>query len=136
MPNIKIENIEGIGPAYVQRLEAVGIVSSDDLLEAGRTPQGRTRLAELTGIGETRLLGWVRMVDLCRVTGVGPEYAELLEAAGVDTVLELRGRDPERLAARCAEVNAEKQLTRRVPSARVVGEWIQKAAELSPCVEQ
>ncbi len=131
----KIEEIEGIGPAFGEKLRAAGITQTRDLLESGCTRPGRKELSEKTGIPEAKLLDWVNMVDLCRVRGIGPEFAELLECAGVDSVRELAQRNAENLATRCAEVNESKNLTRRDPSARVVKSWIEEAKQLPPKVE-
>jgi predicted flap endonuclease-1-like 5' DNA nuclease len=135
MANMKIEEIEGIGPVFGDKLRSAGIVDSDTLLELCCTPGGRRDAAEKTGIGESQLLKWANMADLFRIKGVGPEYAELLEAAGVDTVKELRNRNAANLAAKCAEVNAAKKLTRTVPSENVVAGWIEQAKELPPTIE-
>jgi len=135
MANMKIEEVEGIGPAFGEKLRTAGITHTDKLLEAGCTKPGRKDLAEKTGISEAKLLDWVNMVDLCRVNGIGAEFAELLECSGVDTVKELATRNAENLAAKCAEVNEEKKLTRRVPNAEVVQGWIDQAKDLPPKVE-
>ena len=135
MANRKIEEIEGIGPKSGEKLREAGIATSDALLEQAGTRPGRKELAERTGLSETRILTWVNMVDLCRVKGIGPEFAELLQASGVDTVLELATRNAENLAAKCAEVNAEKKLTRRVPNAEVITGWIEEAKDLPRMVE-
>ena len=135
MANMKISEVEGIGPAYAQKLEAAGVTQTDHLLEKGKDPKGRKELADATGITGKLILGWVNMVDLCRIKGVGPEYAELLEAAGVDTVKELGGRNAENLAAKCEEVNAEKKLTRKVPTAAQVADWVEQAKGLPPAIE-
>ena len=135
MANAKIEEVEGIGPAYGEKLRAAGIADSDALLEAGCTRPGRKELAQQTGISEKQLLGWVNMVDLFRVKGIGAEYAELLECSGVDTVRELATRNAENLAAKCAQVNEDKKLTRRVPNAEALQGWIDQAKELPRKVE-
>ena len=128
----KIDEIEGIGPAYKEKLNAAGINTTDDLLEAGADKKGRAALAEKTGVGEGQILKWTNMADLMRISGVGEEYSELLEAAGVDTVKELRNRNAENLAAKMAEVNEEKKLTRAVPSASQVEKWVEQAKTLDP----
>lgn len=135
MANLKIGDIEGIGPSYGGQLRDAGITHTDGLLEAGATAAGRRDLAERSGISEKKILDWVNMADLFRVSGIGPEYAELLECSGVDTVKELRTRNAENLAAKLAEMNNEKSLTRAVPSAKVVQGWIDQAGELPPKVE-
>ena len=78
------------------------------------------------------LLKWANMADLMRISGIGGENAELLEAAGVDTVKELRTRNAENLAAKMAEINAVKKLTRRVASAKQVAQWVEQAGKLDP----
>ena len=134
MANMKIEDVEGIGPAYGEKLRAAGVGDTDGLLEKGSSKIGRKAIAEATDISETLLLKWVNMADLFRIRGVGAEFAELLECAGVDTVKELRTRNPANLAQKCAEVNQEKKLTRRVPDETTVGEWIEQAKHLDPVV--
>ena len=128
----KIDEIEGIGPAYKEKLNGAGINTTDDLLDAGADKKGRAALAEKTGVGESQILKWTNMADLMRISGVGEEFSELLEAAGVDTVKELRNRNAENLAAKMAEVNEEKKLTRAVPSASQVEKWVEQAKTLDP----
>ena len=135
MANKKIEEVEGIGPAFGEKLRDCGCNDTDSLLERGCTKKGRQELAEATGISEKQILKWVNMVDLFRVNGVGGEYAELLEAAGVDTVPELAQRNAANLADKCAEVNAEKNLTRKVPTAAQIEDWVKQAKELGRKVE-
>ena len=125
-----IESIEGIGPKFGAALRDAGINSVDALLDAGADGKSRRALAEKTGISESRILRCVNMADLFRINGVASQYAELLEGAGVDTVKELKHRNAENLAARMAEVNAEKKLVRRPPSVKVVSGWIIQAKEL------
>ncbi len=107
---MRIEQIEGIGPSYGEKLLAAEVTDTDTLLEIGCTESGRQGLTQKTGIGESQILKWANMVDLCRIKGVGEAYSELLEFAGVDTVKELRNRNPENLAAKVAEVNEQKNL--------------------------
>ena len=130
----KIEEIEGIGPAYGKRLIDAGLKTTEALLEACATPRGRKDTAEKTGFTEKQLLKWANMADLMRIKGVGEEFSELLEAAGVDTVKELKMRKPDNLAAKMAEVNAEKKLTRTVPSATTVAKWVEQAKTLPPAI--
>ena len=127
-----IIEIEGIGPTYAEKLQAVGIKTTDAYLERAEDPKGRKALAEETGIDDKRILKWANMADLMRIKGVGEEYSELLEAAGVDTVKELKHRKPENLAAKMAEVNEEKKLVRQVPSESQVIKWVEQAKELPP----
>ena len=135
MANYKIEEIEGIGPVIGEKFRAAGVNSTDKLLERGATKKGRKELAEATGISEARILKFVNMADLFRITGIGQEYSELLEVAGVDTVPELAQRKPENLAAKMEEVNAEKKLTRKTPSVTEVTKWVAEAKTLSRVIE-
>ena len=121
----KIEEIEGIGPVYGEKLSSNGIKTVEDLLEAGATRTGRSKLAEATGISEKSILTWVNMADLFRIKGIGPQFAELLEAAGVDTVKELRNRNAQNLHAKLVEVQAEKKITRAVPGLSQVEDFIE-----------
>ncbi len=134
MANKKIEEVEGIGPAFAEKLAVAGITNTDGLLDAGCAKKGRTELAEKTGISEKQILKWVNMVDLFRINGVAGEYAELLECSGVDTVKELATRNAENLTAKMQEVNEEKKLTRRVPNLDNVTDWIDQAKGLPPKV--
>ncbi|MGB5177562.1 MAG: DUF4332 domain-containing protein [Gammaproteobacteria bacterium] len=130
----KIEEIEGIGPANAKKLAAADISTTDGLLKLCCDARGRKATAEKTGVGEGQLLKWANMADLMRISGVGSEYSELLEAAGVDTVKELRNRNAVNLAAKMAEVNATKKLTRTVPSEKVVSKWVEQAGALDPLI--
>lgn len=135
MAQYKIEDVEGIGPTYGQKLRDAGITNTDQLLDAGKTKKGRAELAQKTGISESLVLKWVNMVDLYRINGIGSEYSELLEAAGVDTVKELKHRVPANLTQKITEVNTQKNLTRRVPAESVVADWIEQAKKLPGVVE-
>ncbi len=126
----EIIEIEGIGPAYAEKLQGAGITTIDALLDKGATPEGRAALVEETGIDSVRVLRWVNHADLIRVVGVGPQYAELLEAAGVDSVPELAQRNVENLVTGLAETNEARSLVRRVPSADEVADWIEQAKAL------
>jgi hypothetical protein len=128
----KIIDIEGIGEAYAPKLLEQNIKTPDDLLAKCAAPAGRKKIAEATGISEKLILKWTNHADLFRINGVGPQYAELLEASGVDTVKELRHRVAANLTAKMAEVNAKKNLAQRDPSEKEVAKWIQEAAELAP----
>lgn len=131
----KIEDIEGIGAAYAKKLIAAGIKTTDNLLEAAATPAGRKNLAEKTGISEKMILEWVNLADLFRIKGIGEEYSDLLEEAGVDSVVELAKRDPENLHAKMVEVNAKEKLVRRLPTLNEVKDWIEQAKKLPKKVE-
>ena len=130
----KIDEIEGIGPAMKEKLSSAGIATTDDLLKLCCDKAGRTKVAKQSGCTEKQLLKWANMADLMRISGVGEEYSELLEAAGVDTVKELRNRNAENLAEAMAKVNEEKKLTRAVPSAKVVAKWVEQAKTLDPLI--
>jgi predicted flap endonuclease-1-like 5' DNA nuclease len=130
----KIEEIEGIGPALGEKLRNVGIKSVEDLLAKCGQNAGREAVAAETGISEKLLLDWANMADLMRIDGIGPEFAELLEAAGVDTVKELAQRNAANLTAKLAETHAKKGLTRTVPSEKQVDRWIDEAKGLTPAV--
>jgi predicted flap endonuclease-1-like 5' DNA nuclease len=130
-----IEDLEGIGPTYAQKLKEANIKTTDDLLEAGATRRGREELAEKTGISTTLILEWVNLADLLRIKGVGEEYSDLLEEAGVDTVAELAQRNAENLYAKICKVNEEKQLVRRPPTVDAVTDWINQAKRLPRIIE-
>jgi len=135
MANYKIEEIEGIGPAYGEKLRQAGINSVDQLLKKGCDRIGRDELSDTTGLDASLILTWVNMADLFRVKGIGGEYAELLKKSGVDTVKELRNRNPDNLLAKMTEVNsAGRQLVRALPSLKMVESWVALAKELDPMV--
>lgn len=122
-----IIDIEGIGPKYAKKLEAVGIVTIGQLLEKGANPAGRRELEKTTEIDGKRILDWIGMADLYRINGVGKQFAELLKAAGVDTVKELKMRNPENLCEALTSTNEAKGLTRTVPALPQVENWIRQA---------
>ncbi|MBQ3613676.1 MAG: DUF4332 domain-containing protein [Bacteroidales bacterium] len=126
----KVIDIEGVGGVYAEKLNAAGIVTAAQLLDKCATPAGRKALEEETEISGKLILRWCNHADLFRVKGVGPQFAELLEAAGVDTVKELAHRKAENLAAKMLEVNAEKKLVRRVPVVVEVQKMVDYAKEL------
>ena len=128
----RIIDIEGIGPAYAAKLAALKITTTEGLLRLCATPQGRQGTAAQSGISEKLLLTWANMADLMRIRGIGGQYAELLHAAGVDSIKELRTRNPENLAARMQEINAARNLTHGVIVATMVGAWIHEAQGLEP----
>ena len=133
--NYKIVDIEGIGEVYAEKLIAAGITSTDDLLNKCANPAGRKALAEETGISPKLILTWTNHCDLMRIDGVGPQFSELLEAAGVDSVKELKHRVPANLQAKIEEVNEQKHLVRRVPSVVEVEKMVAQAKELPPVLE-
>ncbi len=134
-PMAKVTDIEGIGPAYQASLAKAGVQTVEALLEKGATRKGRADLAKASGISETLILKWVNHADLFRIHGVAGQYAELLEAAGVDTVAELARRKADNLHAAMVKVNGEKKLVRALPEASQVTKWIQEAKALPRAVE-
>jgi predicted flap endonuclease-1-like 5' DNA nuclease len=134
--HLRVEDVEGIGPAYGERFAAAGIVTTDDLLSAGARRYDRERVADATGISGSLLLQWVDKVDLMRVPGVGPQYSDLLEAAGVGSPAELAQRNPTNLAVTVQEVVAARPgIVRRIPSEAEITTWIEEAARLDKIVE-
>lgn len=131
---MKIEEIEGIGPAYAAKLREAGLTTVEALLEQGGTAKGRATIAEKTEISEKLILRWVNHADLIRIKGVGPQFAELLEAAGVDTVKELRHRNAANLAAKMLEINEAKNIAGTTPNEKQVEGWIEEAKTLDPKV--
>ena len=131
----KIIDIEGIGPVYAEKLIAAGINTDGELLEKCAKPAGRKELAEKADISPKLILKWANHCDLMRINGVGPQFSELLEAAGVDTVKEFRHRKAENLVPKMEEVNAEKNLCNRVPCVKEVEKMIEQAKELPPVME-
>ena len=130
----KIEQIEGIGSVYAAKLSEAGIKTTSALLKCCGDPKGGDMLSEKTTISPQLILKWTNMADLMRISGIGRQFAELLEASGVDTVKELKHRQPDNLAAKMAEVNAEKRLCRVSPGAAVVGKWIEQANSLEAAI--
>ena len=130
----KVVDIEGVGATYAEKLAAAGINKVEELLAKCAAPAGRKALAEETGISDKLILKWTNHADLIRIHGVGPQFAALLEAAGVDTVKEFRHRNAENLAAKMEEVNAEKNLVNRVPSVKELTKMIAEAATLEVVV--
>ena len=130
----KIETIESIGPVTAGKLEKAGITTTEGLLEKAASKSGRKTVAEESGISEGKILDFVNMADMMRIKGVGGEFAELLKASGVDTVKELRNRNAENLFEKMTSVNEEKKLTRRVPSASQLQNFIDLAKDTEPMV--
>ena len=130
----KIAEIEGIGPVYAEKLSKAGVLTVEGLLEKGASRTGRKNMAEESGIDESKILNWVNKADLFRIKGVGPQFSELLEAAGVDTVKELKNRNPENLHSKLVEVQAEKKITRAVPALKQVVKFVDQAKNLPPIV--
>jgi predicted flap endonuclease-1-like 5' DNA nuclease len=130
-----LEYVEGIGPVHARQLEEIGIRTPQGLLDKGATPKGRIEIADKSGISTHLILKWVNHVDLYRIKGVGSEYADLLEAAGVDTVVELAQRNAQNLYDSLVEVNEEKKLVRRLPTTSQVGDWVQQAKDLPRVIQ-
>ena len=135
MANYPVIEVEGIGPVYGKKLNDAGIKNTDQLLNACKTKAMRLKLAADSGIDESHILRFANMVDLFRIHGVGSEYADLLEASGVDTVKELATRNPANLTAKMAEVNNEKKLVRRIPTEKMVEKWVNEAKNLPGALE-
>jgi predicted flap endonuclease-1-like 5' DNA nuclease len=131
----KIEDIEGIGPAYAIQLRQAGIPTVEALLKRGATPQGRAELADSSGINKKLILEWVNHADLYRIKGVGSEYSDLLEAAGVDTVVELAQRNAANLYQKLSETNSARAIVRRLPTLSIVSNWVEQAKSLPRIVE-
>ena len=132
---MRIADIEGIGPVYARKLAKVGIRSTDTLLKRGATVKGRKELVQACGIGHKLILEWVNLADLYRIKGVGSEYSDLLEEAGVDTVIELAKRDPVKLNATMERTNEKKNLVNKMPGVKVVRKWVRQAKSLPRVVQ-
>lgn len=130
----KIIDIEGIGPVFEAKLTEAGIKTVEALLKSGGSAKGRKELAESTGIDAKKLLEWVNRADLFRITGVGSQFSDLLENAGVDTIKELATRRPDNLHAKMLEVNEAKNLVNRAPSLSEVERWVAEAKTLPAAV--
>lgn len=135
MANKKIQDVEGIGPVVGGKLLAADVKDTDGLLSNARTPAQRKALADKAGLTEKQILKFANMVDLYRVSGIGSEFAQLLEAAGVDTVPELARRRPDNLTQAMADLNTAKQLVRRAPTEAEVGKWVEQAKGLPRMLE-
>ncbi len=125
-----LTDIEGIDRDTAAILKSKGIRSTERLIEAARTVRGRKSLAERTGLSEKQLLSWANMADCMRVRGISKEYVDLLHAAGVDTVRELKYRNPSNLVTAMADANKKRKLVRLLPSEKVVVRWIDHAKKL------
>lgn len=133
MPSI--DAIEGIGQQFATKLRKNGVRTTEALLRHAGTRKGRKNLVGSTGLGDKQMLDWVNRADLMRVKGIGSEYSDLLEAAGVDTVKELRNRNAAALSKRMETVNTRKKLVRRLPTESMVDRWIKHAKKLKPAVK-
>lgn len=126
----KITEIEGIGEAFGLKLKEAGFATVKALLDMGASPKGRKEIAEKTGISEALILRWVNHADLMRVKGIGKQYSELLEAAGVDSIPELAQRKAENLFQKMTEINTDKKKVRKLPVLSQVSEWVEQAKKL------
>ncbi len=133
MPSI--DAIEGIGPTFATKLRKAKVRTTEALLKKGATRTGRKHLATATGLTEHQILEWVNRADLMRVKGIGEEYSDLLEAAGVDTVKELKTRKATVLHTKLVEINTQKRLVRRLPTESMVQAWVASAAKLEAIVK-
>ena len=127
---MKVMDIEGIGPAYAKKLAKAGVRSVEGLLKEGASVKGRKEIASASGIEPTMILAWVNRADLYRVKGVGAQYSDLLEKAGVDTVVELSKRTAGNLYKKMEEVNQAKNLVNGMPGLKKVEDWIDQAKKL------
>jgi predicted RecB family nuclease len=134
MGTYSIKGLDGLDTDQAARLKAVGIRSTDALLARAGTPRLRRGLAEASGIPQAQILRWANIADLMRVPGVARDYAELLEAAGVETVKELKRRHPGRLTAHLAKVNADRNLVQLLPGETRVARWIEEAKSIQPAI--
>ena len=132
---MNIEDVEGIGPVFAEKLSGAGVRTTDDLLARGGSKSGRAALAAQTGINEGMLLEWTNHVDLMRIRGVGSEFSDMLEAAGVDSPAELAQRNAANLAETMAELDMARNTTRRIPTEAMVAEWIAEAKTMERSVE-
>lgn len=133
--NYKMSDIEGVGDIYAKKLAEAGVRNTDQFLSRGATPKGRAALQEATGVSAKLILRWCNQADLMRLSGVGTQFAELLEAAGVDTVKELAKRNAENLTARMEEVNQAKKLAKASPALTTVRRWISQARLMEPVLK-
>ncbi|MBO0929573.1 DUF4332 domain-containing protein [Fibrella aquatilis] len=133
--SLTLGELKGISDALINLLKAQGLVDSDTLLEATRTPKGRKDLAETIGVDSSMLLELANRADLARIKGIGRVYSDLMEEAGVDTVKELSKRVPANLHAKLVEINSVRQLTQRPPSADQVAGFVDQAKSLPAMLE-
>ncbi len=131
----KLVEVEGIGPKYAEALTGAGVDNIEELLKLGSTPSGRDDIAEKSGVSGKLILEWVNHADLMRIKGVGSEYADLLEEAGVDTVPELAQRNPANLTVKLESINETQKLVRRVPAESQVADWVTEAKSLPRAVQ-
>jgi predicted flap endonuclease-1-like 5' DNA nuclease len=132
---MRIASIEGVGQVHTKTLSLAGIKSTQALLKIAATAKGRKELEEKTKIAHKQLLDWVNRADLMRIKGIGEEYSDLLEKAGVDTVVELATRNADNLLEKVIEINKEKKLVRKLPAISMIADWIKQAKKLPRIVE-
>lgn len=131
----KLNFIEGIGSVAASRLQSAGIDSLEQLLDVGRTPESRRELASETGISSKRILRWIKRAELARIKGVGEEYVDLLDAAGIGDICALAMGDASQVHKQLVRVNSMKKLVRRVPAVSRVSSWVEQAKQLDPAVD-
>jgi predicted flap endonuclease-1-like 5' DNA nuclease len=132
---MNIEDVEGIGPAFAAKLREAGVRTTDELLQRGGSRRGRDELEAATGVSHNQILEWTNHADLYRIKGVGSEYADLPEAAGVDSVAELAQRNAKNLSETFGELDAARNTVRNIPSEAIVAGWIEEAKSLPRMVE-
>ncbi|MPZ50789.1 MAG: DUF4332 domain-containing protein [Dehalococcoidia bacterium] len=130
----RIGEIEGLNRPQQVSLQKAGVKTTEDLLRLAGGTGGRQELAQKASVPESQLLEWVNRADLMRIKGIGGEYSDLLEAAGVDTIKELATRSAANLYSQIAQVNRQKRLTRRAPAAGQVERWVEDAKRMQPMV--
>ena len=131
----KITDIEGIGSKYAELLAKEGIKTVEGLLKAGSKSKDRKKISEALQIPDKLILEWVNHADLFRIKGIGEEYSDLLEEAGVDTVPELAQRNPANLLEKMQEINGQKKLVRRLPVLSQIDSWVKHAKYLPRIIE-
>ena len=134
---MKIADIEGIGPVWARKLSDAGVRTTEALLKNGGTRKARQALATATGLTANQILEWVNRADLYRIKGIGSEYSDLLERAGVDTVVELANRNAANLAKQIKDLATKTgtKVIRRIPSDREITSWVTQAKKLPRAVE-
>jgi Domain of unknown function (DUF4332) len=129
-----VGDLEGCDEVVAAQLKAMRIRTTDKLLQAAKDVKGRRTIAAKIGVEESRVLAWANMADRMRIKGMGKEYAVLLRAVGVDTVKELKYRNPAKLARKMAEANAKRKLVRVLPSEKAITRWIESAKKMDPII--
>lgn len=132
----RIDEVAGLGMRQATRLRKAGVKTSKGLIEEASTRAGRSALSKKTGIPPRDLKSWVHHADLLRVKGVGGEYAELLVAAGIDTIRDLRRRNPTALVAKIISMNGSQKVVRRLPTETMVAGWIESATSIEPSIDK